>query len=70
MSHPQAIKALGSGRVVVVDTEKHRNTLGVVLQTGPATAKIRTFATLVICEQKSNLENGPHGDGTVMVYFH
>ena len=62
LSHPQAIKALGSGRVVVVDTEKHRNTLGIVLQTGPATVKTRTFTTLVLSEQKSNIENGPHGD--------
>ena len=62
LSHPQAIKALGTGRIVVVDTEKHRNALGVILQTGPATAKTRTFNTLVLCEQKSNDENVPGGD--------
>ena len=62
LSHPQAIKALGTGRVVVVDTEKHKNTLGVVLQTGPATSKTRIFTTLVLCEQKPNMENGPYSD--------
>ena len=62
LSHPQAIKALGAGRVVVIDTEKHKNTLGVVLQTGTATAKTRKFTTLVLCEQKPNMENGPYSD--------
>ena len=45
------MKALSAGRVVVIDTDKHRNTLGVILQASPASSKERTFSVLVICEQ-------------------
>lgn len=64
LSHPQAIKALSPGRIVVIDTNKHRNTLGVVLQSGSATAKTRTFTTLVLSEQKVNTQNGPQCETT------
>ena len=56
MSHPQAIKALGPGRIIIVDNNTFKNSLGVILQTSSASSKERTFTALVICEQVSGKE--------------
>ena len=50
-SHPTLVKSLGPGRVVVVDAQHHRNTLGLILK-GPTTSRReKLYPTLVICEQ-------------------
>ena len=51
LTHPAAVKALSPGRVVVVDTEKYKNTLGVILESSNSNSTVRTFTTLVLCEQ-------------------
>ena len=57
-SHPLGVKALSSGRVVVVRTKRHpRNVLGVVLSSSTA-SKERTFKTLVLCDRADPLSKG------------
>ena len=57
MTHPQAVKALAVGRVIVVDNGVHTNTLGVVLKSNTGSSKGRTFTALVICEQNQTNES-------------
>ena len=52
MTHPHAIKACSSGRVVVVSQNKHQNVLGVILKSG-SSSKERTYDVLVIANQSS-----------------
>ena len=54
LSHPAAIKALSPGRVVVIDHNSHKNTLGVVLKISLGTNNERTFTCLVICDKNSS----------------
>lgn len=51
LSHPQAVKSLSPGRVIVVDIDVHRNSLAIILQAGPLSSKDRTFMTLILTEQ-------------------
>ena len=51
MTHPQAVKSLTAGRVVVVDTTEHRNTLGVVLKVSSTSGTDKSYTMLVLCEQ-------------------
>ena len=61
MSHPQAVKMLSPGRVVIIDTHKHKNMLGLMLQMSQASAKERSFTVLTLCEQQqTNKINEPH----------
>ncbi len=53
LTHPAAIKALSAGRVVVVGTHSHPNTLGVVLQSSMGQGNERMFSVLVMCEKHS-----------------
>lgn len=51
LNHPTVLKALAPGRVVIVDTEKVKNVLGVVLATTLQANKERKFTVLVMCEK-------------------
>ena len=52
LSHPQAIKALMPGRIVVIDNSKHKNAVAFILKASSSSSKEKTFTVLVICEQK------------------
>ena len=56
LTHPQAIKTLSAGRIVVLDNNKYRNALAVVLKS-TYSAKVRTFTVLALCEQKLTADN-------------
>ncbi|XP_071948306.1 superkiller complex protein 2-like [Antedon mediterranea] len=50
------VKVLSIGRVVVVNTDKHKHTLGVILSLYTASRHSK-FKTLVICDQSSGYES-------------
>ena len=50
LSHPQALKALSPGRVIVINKPLFRDVLSVVLQSGSPASKERTFTVLAMCE--------------------
>ena len=52
MSHPQTLKALSPGRVILTDTTDHHNVLAVVLQTG----RDRTYTVLAVCGQGASTD--------------
>ncbi|KAK2149228.1 hypothetical protein NP493_3034g00010 [Ridgeia piscesae] len=52
MSHPQTLKALCPGRVVLTDISDHHNVLAVVLQTG----RDRTYTVLAVCSQGASTD--------------
>ena len=56
MSHPQAVKMLVAGRVVIIDTKQHEFTLAIILQSSSSSSKNRTFTGLILCEQKQDAE--------------
>ena len=56
MSHPQALKMLVAGRVVIIDTKEHPFTLAVILQATSTSSKGRTFTALILSEQKQDSE--------------
>ncbi|KAL3871690.1 hypothetical protein ACJMK2_039674 [Sinanodonta woodiana] len=51
ITHPAALKALSPGRVVVVNTDYHRNALGVVLKFFLGLKNEKLFTCLVICDK-------------------
>ncbi|XP_076346793.1 superkiller complex helicase subunit twister isoform X2 [Tachypleus tridentatus] len=55
-SHPQGLKVLSVGRVVVVHTEYHPNVLAVILATS-SDPKSRTFTVLALSERSAQEEN-------------
>ena len=58
MTHPQALKALTPGRVLLVNTVQFPNTLGLLLQVRRAKGSDgNTYCVLVICEEESESEN-------------
>lgn len=59
---PHGLKMLSAGRVVVVNTVSHRNSLGVILGSVLPSKRDRTFKILVICEQKRELPFGSSDD--------
>lgn len=59
---PHGLKMLSAGRVVVVNTVSHRNSLGVILGSVLPSKRDRTFKVLVICEQKRELPFGCSDD--------
>uniref|UniRef100_A0A8C5WTI5 SKI2 subunit of superkiller complex n=1 Tax=Laticauda laticaudata TaxID=8630 RepID=A0A8C5WTI5_LATLA len=52
MESMNGLKALSVGRVIVVNTQEHKNALGVILQVS-SDAVNRVFSTLVMCEKNS-----------------
>ena len=56
MSHPQALKMLVAGRVIIIDTREHVFTLAILLQSNSISTKNRTFTALILCEQKQDVE--------------
>ncbi len=64
-SHPTGVKILSTGRVVTVQTQNHKNALGVILSSSTA-SKERTFKTLVICHKDATSQNdGKSGNDVV-----
>lgn len=52
LTHPQAIKALSPGRVVVIDNHHYRNTLAFVLKADTSSRSGKRYVVLIMCEQK------------------
>ncbi|KAM6472552.1 superkiller complex protein 2 isoform 1-T1 [Liasis olivaceus] len=52
MESVNGLKALSVGRVIVVNSQEHKNALGVILQVSSDSAN-RVFSTLVMCEKNS-----------------
>ena len=55
------MKALSSGRVVVIGNQDHRNAVGVVLSSSTA-SKERTFKTLVLCNPSDDTTTAKNDD--------
>ncbi|CAL8365730.1 unnamed protein product [Arctogadus glacialis] len=55
------LKALSTGRVIVVNSNQHPNALGVILQVSSDSVN-RTFTALIICEKGNEEEEGSSSD--------
>ncbi|XP_005389457.1 PREDICTED: helicase SKI2W [Chinchilla lanigera] len=60
------LKSLSVGRVVVVKSEEHHNTLGVILQVS-STSTSRVFTTLVLCDKPRPEDPQARGPATAHV---
>ncbi|XP_048756340.2 SKI2 subunit of superkiller complex protein-like isoform X2 [Ostrea edulis] len=54
LSHPAAIKALTTGRVIVINNGFHSNQLGIILNTTMAANNERTFTCLILCDKNNS----------------
>ncbi|XP_070532118.1 superkiller complex protein 2-like [Ptychodera flava] len=68
ITHPQAVKALSQGRIVIINNSKHKSALAVVLSVSSSSSAERTFKVLVLTEKSpdsNSVQNSVSKDNTV-----
>jgi len=56
-SHPQAVKSMSPGRLIIVDMHKHRHTLALVLKSASTSRREKLYPALVITDDDANWLN-------------